>query len=1022
MQIPKLSVDNYQFTIVIFLLLTIFGISSFLRMPRSENPVVYIPGAGILVVYPGSSPVDLEELIARPIEEAVNELDDIKKIKTSIQEGFVYISVEFSYETDAQEKFDEVVQKINNIRSDLPDDMMQLDINQYTSTDVAILQYALVSDSAEPKVLEYWSGQIKKQLEKVSGVRKVEEFAIRQQEIRVSLDLESMAQMNIPVDQVINAIQSTNANIPGGSIDLGDNVFSIKTSGSYNNLREIKNTIVHTRQGKIVYLKNIADVNFDYQDEKYLARYQGHNALFFTVLQKEGYNIFHIMSDIHESTNRIKKQLPSDISLQIVFNQSNLVDDRINGFLGNLLQGIIIVGVLIVLSLGFKSSLIVITAIPLSIIIGLGFVDISGFGLQQISIAGLVVALGLLVDNSIVIVENINRFRDMGYSPRDAAIKGTSQIGWPVISATLTTLLAFIPIIMMPDKAGDFIRSLPVTIIATLSISLFIALTLNPMLATMYFTKPHQTKTSNKNIFSRLLSAFITGPYRKTIRFALNNNWLIISSTLFLLLLSVFLFRYVGISFFPKAEQPQFMIRANLPPGTNLKKTDQVARYIVSVLDTMPDVKRYATNVGHGNPRIYYNVFPKNYSKNFADIYVELYEYEVEKFDQFISQLRNFFRDYVGAKINIKEFEQGVPIEAPVVLYIIGQDLDELKRIAADAERFIRETQGTINIENHIDKVSSNLFVNIDKDRAGMYGVPVSTIDKTIRMAMNGMSVSNYRDKKGKEYDIVLRLPVGEKTSINDFEKIYIQSLSGRMIPLGQLAEIEFRKAPGIISHYNLDRNATITADIQKGYTLDEVIAPVKQKLNHYNFPPGYSYYIAGELESRKETFGGMQRAIVIAIIAIFAVLVLQFKSFFQPLIIFVAVPLAIIGSVFALLIAGYTFSFTAFIGLISLVGIVVNNSIILVEYTNQLVSDGKTIFQALQEAGETRFTPIILTTLTTIGGLLPLTLQGGTLWAPMGWTIIGGLLVSTFLTLVVIPVLYHVVYRIKHVNNVINK
>jgi multidrug efflux pump subunit AcrB len=340
---------------------------------------------------------------------------------------------------------------------------------------------------------------------------------------------------------------------------------------------------------------------------------------------------------------------------------------------------------------------------------------------------------------------------------------------------------------------------------------------------------------------------------------------------------------------------------------------------------------------------------------------------------------------------------------------VIGENLDVLSDIAGDIEDLIATTEGAINTHNPLSTTKTDIHVNINREKAGLLGVPLASIDQTVRAAAAGMNISKFRDENGKEYDIVLRLPINGKMHIADFDKIYVNSVRGIPIPLKQLANIEFKASPQIIDHFKLERNVSITADVLSGYSVNEVTQKVLNKLDNYELPEDYRFYIGGEHESQEESFGGMLNAIIIAMLGIFAVLVLQFRSFTQPIIVFSAIPLAVIGSVVALLITGYTFSFTAFVGLTSLVGIVVNNSIILVDYTNQLRNSGHKLLAALKEAGETRFRPIILTTGTTIGGLLPLTLRGGTLWAPMGWTIIGGLFASTFLTLILVPVLYKI-------------
>ncbi|MCF8227350.1 MAG: efflux RND transporter permease subunit [Bacteroidales bacterium] len=1014
MRFPRAAISNYQFTIIVFILLVIYGVSSYMNMPRTEDPEIVVPGATVLAVYPGASPVDLEELVAIPLEDAINELDDIKKINTTLRDGICIIGVEFIFGTDAEEKYDEVVQKVNAVKSELPDKLYSLETNQWTTTDVNIMQLALVSEDAEFSEMFDEADKIKKEIKKISGVKSVEIVACPEEEVSISLDLEKMARMNISLERVSNTIRSNNANIPGGNIVVSGKTFGVKSSGSFEDLEEISNTIVSSYQGKTIYLKDIARIAFDYEENKYYARFSGQRSIFMTVKQKEGLNVFHTTEKIYPIIGKYRKALSGEIQIEYIFDQAEQVDERIDGFIQNLLQGILLVGIVILLALGLRSSVIVIIAIPLSIIMGLGAIDSMGFGIQQISIAGLVVALGLLVDNSIVIVENINRFVKMGYDPREAAVKGTSQIGWAIISSTATTILAFVPIVMMPDKSGEFIKSLPVTIIATLVFSLLIALTLSPLIASLIFRAGKSKKTTKTLAkgFQKLLNRLIEGPYRNSLNFALNNRALTIIVAILVLGFSVFLFQFVGISFFPKAEKPQFMLRVDMPEGTSLDKTDEVTHYVESVLDTIPDVKYYASNVGYGNPRIYYNIWPKDEAKNYAEIFVQLHEYEVEEFYDLIEGLRDFFRTYAGAKITVKEFEQGAPIQAPVMIYVYGDNLDKLRDISAEVEEMVKEQAGAINIENQLSKQKTELYFNINREKAGMLGVPLHTIDQTIRTAVHGTTISQFRDEKGEEYDIVFRLGTEEDVNTRDFDRIYVTSVTDKQIPIKQLASIEFKEAPSLVTRYNLDRTALITADVRKGYTLDEIMNPVLEELDQYNFPSGYGYYIGGELESRQESFGGMQVAIVIALISIFAVLVLQFRSFVQPLIIYAAIPFALIGVIWALFITGYTFSFSAFIGLISLVGIVINNSIILVDYTNQLKGSGKSIMEALKEAGETRFTPIILTTLTTIGGLLPLTLAGGSMWAPMGWTIIGGLLVSTMLSLIVVPVLYGVLVR----------
>ncbi len=1004
MKFSKLAIENHQFTIIIIALFLITGLISLITMPRSEDPLVTPPGSTVVVIYPGANPLDMEELIIDPVEEALNELEDIKTINSNAEDGLAVIGIEFEAGSDPDEKYSDVVQKVNSIRNDLPENIFSLDITRWSVTDVNILQVALVSETASFRELEEEAENLRKSLEKIAGVKKAEKWAYPEQEIRVSVDLQKMAQKRIALNQVMGAIQAANQNIPGGNVDIGNKRFNIKTSGSYENISDIENTVIHAREGKVVYLKDLATVSYNYEDQKYKARYNGKRAIFITAGQKEGTNIFDVEKNIEQKLNEFRDGLPQSISLETAFNQSESVSNRVNGFFINLLQGLILVGGVVLLAVGFRASAIVMIAIPTSILFAIGLIDLSNYGLQQMTIAGLVIALGLLVDNAIVVTENISRFIARGYSNKEAAIEGTSQISWAIVSSTLTTVLAFIPMMMIGDVTGDFIRSMPVTVVYTLLASLFISLTLTPFLASKYLKRNGKKKEGR---LRRYLNRFIESNYRKRLDHALAHPARYLSIALIVFIASLGLFPLVGISFFPKAEKPQFIININTPEGTSLDRTGEVAAYVESVLTEEPEIRHYTTNIGQGNPRIYYNVIPEHEKSNHAQIFVELNQYQPNEFNRLIQGLREKLTGYPGAEIEVKEFEQGPPINAPVEIRILGENLGALKKISKDVENIIAGIPGTINIRNPIRTSKMDLHVNINRDKAAMLGIPLVEVDRSVRAAMAGLAVSQYRDAQGKEYDIVVRLPFDQKPEVEQFNQIYVSSMSGAQVPLKQIAELNFKASPMQIDHYNLDRDVTLTADVLSNYNVGKVTSQILEKLDNYQWPKGYRYSIGGEQESRQESFGGMLQAVLIAVIAIFAVLVLQFRSYSQPLIVFSAIPLAIVGSVITLLITGYTFSFTAFVGLTSLVGIVVNNSIILVDYTNQLRTSGKDMISALKEAGETRFVPIILTTATTIGGLLPLTLGGGTLWAPMGWTIIGGLIMSTVLTLIIVPVLY---------------
>ena len=1005
MNLPKTSIKNAQFVLIMVLISIVIGMQSLERMPRSEDPSVNFPFYNIVVIYPGTSPQDMENLIVDPLEEVLDEIDDIEEMRAFIEEGIANISVQGSFSIDPDDKFDEVTRVANSVRANLPDGIVAFDVQQYKPENRTVIhQFAMVSESvAYSRLLDY-AEDFEKELEKIAGLKGVDIEAYPSEEVRISLDFQRMASQNIALQQVLGVLGQNNANIPGGAVNAQGKSFSLKTTGGYKNLQSIRNTVITASNGNVVYLRDIATVTMDYEDTRWIGRFNGQNAIYLSLKLKSGNNILKVAEEIKAIEATFQKKMPPNIELLTAFEQAPAVDARINDFFNNLLQGVLLVGVVILLFLGWRSAFIIMVIIPLCIIISLAILSGLGFGLQQISIAALVIALGLLVDNGIVVVENINRFVKQGMPLKEAAAKGTGEVGFAIISSTITTLLSFFPLTQLGGGAGEFLRSLPVTVMITLIVSLLLALTLSPILASkvLKFTpEPKPTLVDN------ILKWFTEKVYRPILQFSLKRGWILLLFAIILTVYSISLFPAIGVSFFPTADKALVLIDIETPNGTNIQKTNEAVRKVEEALDTMDYVLNYAANVGHGNPQVYYNRIPVQAQNNYGQVMVNFKEWNPRKFYNSLAHLRSIFKDYPGAKITLSELKNGAPSNAPIEIQILGINLDTLKMLATKVETILNNKEGVINIRNPLSIDKTELNISLNKEKAGMVNLSYLNFDQTVRASLTGLQFDKVSFDDGEDYPLVVRLPFDDEPGISDFNKIYFATPTGGQVPLRQVADISFTPANSQILHKELNRYAGVLAGVVDADLAVPITIELLDSLEQIALPEGYAFYASGEYEDQQEAFGDLGIILLLAQVAIFAVLVLQFRSILQPIAVFAAIPLAISGSFIALYVTGWSFSFFAFVGFISLIGIVVNSSIIMVDYINQLRASGMDRLQAIQQGSERRLVPIVLTTITTILGLLPLTASATNLWSPLGWTIIGGMLSSTLMTLLVVPVLY---------------
>jgi multidrug efflux pump subunit AcrB len=1007
--LAEFAVRRWQFTLVVFVSLIALGVNALITIPKAEDPTFPFANYAVIAVLPGATPVDMERLVVDPIETELDALDDLKSIKTDIEDGLAVMLVEFNAGADPARKRDEVLREIAALRPGLPAGLARLEVKQFNAAQVNIVEVALTSESASYRSLDREARALRRRLENVAGVGEVTLAGLPDQELRVELDLPRLVALGISPVEVMNAIARESESLPAGSLEAGARRFNVKTSGDYASVVEVEDTMVRSVNGQVVRVRDVATATLGSAELTEHARFDGKRAVLVLAAQREGENVFQVSERIRTELAEFARTLPPDVQLAQGFQQEKNVAHRLAGFVRDFGVAIVLV-LLTLLPLGTRASLVVMVSIPLSLAMGLFLLELTGFSINQLSIVGFVIALGLLVDDSVVVVENIARHLREGARPREAAIAATRQITASVLGCTATLIFAFVPLLALPGAPGQFIRSMPVALIFTIFASLLVSLTVVPFLASVLL-KP---ESEHGNVFFRAMNWVIEGSYRRVLEKAIARPWATLGLSAALFAASLALVPVIGFSLFPKAGTPQFMIEVEASEGASLAETDRAARFVESVLARHPEISEVATRVGHGHPQIYYNIVPKNEKANIADVFARAEVASPEARARLYASLRRELSAYAGAKLELKEFENGPPLDAPIALRLLGDDTAALEVAAAKVEKLIAALPGTRDLRNPSRERRTDLEIAIDRDKAALLGVAAPDVDRLARLAIGGVVAGQYREASAEEaYDIRLTVPRGAsgmaqggRPGLDVLDRLYVGAAAGP-IPLAQVARLELTPSATKLRHYNKERSVTVSAQVEDGYNTDRLTQQLLAQLAHTKLPAGVRVMPAGELENRQESFGGLGMAILVAAFGVLAILVLEFRTFKSTLIVASVIPLGIVGGMFALFLSGDTLSFTSTIGFVALMGIEVKNSILLVDFTNQLRAGGMALDAAIQRAGEVRFVPILLTTLTAIGGLVPLVLERSSLYSPLALVILGGLISSTLLTRVVTPVLY---------------
>lgn len=1019
MLLTQASIKWRASVFVLMIVFTLFGISSYNNMPKEANPDVPIPFIMVSTVYMGVSPEDMENLVTLKIENELRGIEGVKKIESFSAEGVSNISIEFQPNVNLDSALQRVKDKVDLSQRNLPDDLTEDPIvSQFSTSDFPVFVVALSGNVPEAD-LKVVADEIKDNFETITGVLKVELSGARDREIQVIFDYERLQAYQLTINQIAERINQEHINIPGGSIDIGKGKYLLKIPGEYKDPYDIKDLIIAVEDKKPIYLRDVAKIIDTFEDQDTYARLNREQAISISVTKRPGANILNMVDTLKKEIELAEKIYPPALKFTITTDFSKDIRTMVNELENHLVTGLILVILVLFFFLGKVNSIFTAIAIPFSMLMSFIVLNSLDITLNMMVLFSITLALGMLVDDAIVIVENTYRHMQLGKSRIQASIDASKEVGWPIIASTLTKIFAFLPMIFWPGIIGEYMKFLPLTLVITLSASLFVALVFNPVVcATFMKVNPkHLRKTDDNSEFGKFMQFYI-----KSVDVALNHRFitLIISIAFLFLPIGLFMVSGLGFEFFPSSDPKRAFIKADAPQGTNAETTLEMVKKFEQIASEEKNIKLMLAEVG-GSAADFSDLGGTATHKGRLTIEFVDFEERTEPSTVTLNKIREKLNPFPGADVIIDKEEMGPPTGDPVSVEISGKDVTVLGKIAADVRNKIYNIQGLVDLKDDYVKSKPEIKIDVDREKAALLGLSTYAVADSVRSAIYGKEVAKFREYD-EEYDIKIRLDEKNRKTIDDVKNLSIGTPSGDYVPLSSIANVSLSAGFGTITRVNFKRVVNVTGDVQ-GRSSVEVMKDVANILKDYKLPPGYKIDYTGETEEQQEASKFLTQAFTLAIFLILMTLLIEFNSVSQTLIILATVLLSIGGIFWGLLITQTNFGIMMTgIGAISLAGVVVNNAIILIDYTNKLIESGMKKRDAIIRAGAVRFRPVMLTAWTAILGMIPMstgfginirefTIEHGAemsqFWGPMANAVIFGLAFATMLTLIIVPVLY---------------
>jgi len=1013
----RLAVKRPILTTVIFIIILILGYISYRGLPIDFFPNIDLPVVTVMTVYPGASPVDIEEQVTKPIENAIATVPNIDKIESKSLENISLVTASFEWGSDLNVAASDIRDKVGLAEAHLPDDAQKPLILKFDASMMPVMVLNIKGDLPVNKMYDIVDRYVVDRLKEVPGVGAATIMGGKQNKVNIDIIPSKIVQYNLSLSQIKQMIMGNNLTMPAGNIDIGKKKYSIRVPGEYENIEQIKHTVVgYTKMGNPIMLKDIADVTFSPGKEREVNLVGGKEGITLIIQKQSGANTVKVAEGVRKELKSLKPILPKGTEITTVMDGSRFIKASIKNLFSTILWGFVFVVIVVFLFLwNLRGSFVIALTIPFSLITAFIYLYFSHNTINIISLSSLSIALGMVVDNSIVVLENIFRHRDEEkQTRRESSIFGATEVGGAITASTLTTIAIFIPIFFIKGFTSVLFKQLAMTISIVLAGSLFTSLTLTPMLSSIILRR--RRNVDEAKVFSLRMFRKLENSYQSFLAWALKHKATVLVTLTVVFVLTLGLLKFVGSEFIPQSDESMIRATIKLPIGTNLKETKKIGNKVIKIIERdIPEARAYRIMMGQSESN-FTAVLGGEQGDNIISLTIKLKpklqrkRSDVEIADVFRKEIKKI-PDVYSLSVSTGGMESSLMGEKPISVEIYGYDIDATQKYAELIKREMTKIKGLKDLSLSREEGRPELWVKIDRDKALAKGISVYGLSDVLYSSMEGSKISVYR-KGGKEYDIVMEFKDGTIKNESDLRKIPVRTAMGTMIPLGAIATIEKRVGPVSIEHKDQIRVIKVGAGYS-GHNLGGVNKQIQKILKDHPRPPEVDYVdIGGTVKNQQDSFRDMLFAVLIGILLVYLVMAAQFESFIDPFVIMFSIPFALTGVIWALFITGNSFSLMSYVGLLMLVGIVVNNAIVLLDYTNVLRARGQKLYEAILNAGKRRLRPVLMTATTTIFGLLPLALsrgEGSETWVPLGVSVIGGLLVSTIVTLVVVPVIYSI-------------